>query len=112
MVVSGIMLLIGTSEKIIQQDKISFSTTYKSKESESVISWRNTDFVIEFAFDDGFEVERPIKPDELPYHLKQKYDSLRPLYDHIHLEKVFTFQEEPAYEFYCYRNGELTKFEI
>ncbi|WP_267403190.1 MULTISPECIES: sulfite exporter TauE/SafE family protein [unclassified Chryseobacterium] len=112
MVISGIMLLAGTSEKIIQQDKISFSTTHQSKESESVISWRNTDFVIEFAFDDGFEVERPIKPDELPSHLKHKYDSLRPHYDNIHLEKVFTIQNEPTYEFYCYKNGALTKFEI
>ncbi|WP_326983522.1 sulfite exporter TauE/SafE family protein [Chryseobacterium sp. MYb264] len=112
MVISGIMLLVGTSDKIIQQDKISFSTTHQSSESESVISWRNTDFVIEFAFDDGFEVERPIQPDELPSRLKQKYDSLQPLYDKIHLEKVFTLQNDPAYEFYCYKNGELTKFEI
>jgi len=112
MVISGIMLLVGTSGKIIQQDKISFSTTHHSNEPESVISWRNTDFVIEFAFDDGFEVERPIHRDELPAALKQKYDSLQPLYDKIHLEKIFTFQNDPSYEFYCYKNGRLTKFEI
>jgi uncharacterized membrane protein YfcA len=112
MVLSGIALLTGTSEKIIQQDKISFSTNHNSKETESVISWRNTDFIIEFAFDDGFEVERPIKPEELPDHLKEKYDSLYHQYDRIHLEKVFTFGKDPDYEFYCYKDNRLTKFEM
>jgi uncharacterized membrane protein YfcA len=112
MVISGIVLLIGTSEKIIQQDNISFSATHENSESVSKISWRNTDFIIEFAFDDGFEVERPIKPSELPDHLKEKYEVLKNQYDKIHLEKVFTINNEPAYEFYCYKNGTLTKFEI
>ena len=112
MVISGIILLIGTSEKIIQQDKISFSTAKGSNETESVISWRNTDFVMEFTFNDGFEVERPIKPNELPDHLKERYENLKEQYDKIHLEKVFTISREPAYEFYCYKNGALTKFEI
>ncbi|WP_415327268.1 sulfite exporter TauE/SafE family protein [Chryseobacterium sp. MMS23-Vi53] len=112
MVLSGIVLLMGTSEKIIQQDKIAFSTNRGQNESESVISWRNTDFVIEFAFDDGFEVERPINPDELPDHLKEKYETLKNQYDKINLEKVFTFRKEPAYEFYCYKDGHLTKIEV
>ncbi|WP_435523771.1 hypothetical protein [Chryseobacterium indoltheticum] len=79
--------MIGTSEKIIQQDKISVSSSQK----ESVISWRNTDFVVEFAFDDGFEVERPIKSNELPSHIKPKYSSLLGQYDRIYLEKVYSF---------------------
>jgi len=112
MVISGITLMTGTTQKIIQQDKISFSTTHNSSEKESVISWRQIDFMIEFAFDDGFEVERSIKADELPQHLKEKYENLKPHYDKIHLEKVFTFRKEPAYEFYCYKNGQLTKFEV
>jgi uncharacterized membrane protein YfcA len=112
MVISGIVLLIGTSEKIIQQDNISFSATHENSESVSKISWRNTDFIIEFAFDDGFEVESPIKPSELPDHLKEKYEALKSQYDKIHLEKVFTINNEPAYEFYCYKDGTLTKFEI
>lgn len=112
MVISGIMLMTGTTQKIIQQDKISFSATHHSSEKASVISWRQIDFMIEFAFDDGFEVERSIKADELPQHLKEKYENLKPHYDKIHLEKVFTFRKEPAYEFYCYKNGQLTKFEV
>jgi len=107
MVVAGIILLIGTSDKIIQQDKLGVTIA----KSESIISWRSTDFVIEFAFDDGLEIERPIHPKELPNHLKTKYDSLKNHYDIIHLEKVFTFRNESSYEFYCYKDNQLTKFE-
>ncbi|WP_312823614.1 sulfite exporter TauE/SafE family protein [Epilithonimonas sp.] len=107
MVVAGITLLIGTSDKIIQQDKLGVTIA----KNESIISWRSTDFVIEFAFDDGLEIERPIHPEELPNHLKTKYDSLKNHYDVIHLEKVFTFRNEPSYEFYCYKDNQLTKFE-
>jgi hypothetical protein len=106
-VVAGITLLIGTSDKIIQQDKLDVTIA----KSESIISWRSTGFVIEFAFDDGLEIERPIHPEELPNHLKTKYDSLKNHYDNIHLEKVFTFRNEPSYEFYCYKDNQLTKFE-
>ena len=107
MVVAGISLLIGTSDKIIQQDKLGITIA----KSESIISWRSTDFVIEFAFDDGLEIERPIRPEELPNHLKTKYAALKNHYDVIHLEKVFTFRNEPSYEFYCYKDNQLTKFE-
>ncbi|BEV03125.1 sulfite exporter TauE/SafE family protein [Chryseobacterium gambrini] len=112
MVISGIVLLIGTSQKIISQDKISFTMADNTKETESVISWRNTDFIIEFTFDEGFEVERPIKPDELPDHLHEKYRNLQEKYDRVELEKVFTINKNPAYEFNCYKNGKLTKFEV
>ncbi|HAO08415.1 MAG TPA: sulfite exporter TauE/SafE family protein [Chryseobacterium sp.] len=107
MVVSGIILLIGTSDKIIQQNKLGVTIA----KSESIISWRSTDFIIEFAFDEGLEIERPIHPEELPAHLKTKYASLKNHFDIIHLEKVFTFRNEPSYEFYCYKNNQLTKFE-
>lgn len=109
MVLSGILLLIGTSDKIIQQDKISLSTIYKTSESESIISWRNTDFIIEFAFNDGFEVERPIKSDELPNIVRKKYNGMKNQYDTIYIEKVFSFGQQPTYEFYCYKNNLMIK---
>ncbi|WP_312076874.1 sulfite exporter TauE/SafE family protein [Chryseobacterium sp.] len=108
MVISGIVLFAGTGQKIIQDDQISISKHQK----ESMISWRKTDFIIEFAYDDGFEVERPIHPTELPSDLKKHYDDIISNYDRIHLEKVFKFAKNPSYEFYCYKEGKLTKFEF
>lgn len=110
MVISGMTLLIGTSDKIIQQDKIAFTEVHN--ENTSVISWRNTDLVLEYAIDDGLEIERPIHPDELPLKLKAKYDILKKQYDTIYIEKVFSFGKKPSHEFYCYKNNKLTKFEV
>ena len=111
MILSGFALLIGTSDKIIRNDKISVYIQH-TDETESVISWRNTDFIIEFAFNDGLEIEKSIQPNELPQKLREKYEILKYQYDKIHLEKVFAFKKEPVYEFNCYKNGRLTKLEI
>ncbi|MCB9203024.1 MAG: sulfite exporter TauE/SafE family protein [Flavobacteriales bacterium] len=109
MVISGFVLLISTSDKIMTQDNISFS---KNKLNETTINWRKSNFVLEFAIDDGLEIERAILPNELPKNLNQKYLELSTLYDKIFLEKVFQLGEEPNYEFYCYKNDELSKFEL
>lgn len=109
MVVSGIFLLVGTTQNIITQDKMSFST---NQYDERTIHWRNSNFVLEFAFDDGLEIERPINKNELPDKLKTKYHELLPQYDKILLEKVFKLASKRSYEFYCYKDKKLTKFEF
>ena len=111
MVISGVVLFVSTSGKIIQQDKVSVSTKYKLEHAETTISWRQSDFVLEFAWDGGLEIERPIQPDELPTELKVKYDELSKKYDLILLEKVFKVGDE-SFEFYCYKNSKITKLEF
>lgn len=112
MVISGITLLVGTSDKIIKQDKIAFASVQNNVKKESVISWRNTDLVLEYTFDDGLEIERPIQASELPDHLQGNYQELKKEYDSVQLEKVFVFRKKPSYEFYCYKKGQLTKIEM
>lgn len=112
MVISGITLFAGTANKIIKQDKITFSSIQKKNNKESVFSWRNTDLVLEYTYNDGLEIERPILPDELPDRLKEKYSQLKNKYDTIQLEKVFVFRTEPSYEFYCFKNNQITKLEM
>jgi len=112
MVVSGITLLVGTSDKIMKQDKISFASVGNNVKKESVISWRNTDLVLEYTYNDGLEIERSIHSNELPPHLLRQYNFLFNKYDTILLEKVFSFRKEPSYEFYCYKNNQLTKLDM
>ena len=112
MVVSGITLLIGTSDKIIKQDKIAFATVQNNVKKESIISWRNTDLVLEYSYNDGLEIERPVHSNELPPHLLRKYNLLLKEYDTIQLEKVFVFKKQPSYEFYCYKNKQLIKLDM
>ncbi|MEO0075593.1 MAG: sulfite exporter TauE/SafE family protein [candidate division WOR-3 bacterium] len=109
MVISGIFLLVNTSQSIIQQDKISFAT---NKYNETVMNWRESAFVLEFSIRDGLEIERQIKPNELPYNLKAKYDELIVKYDNIFLEVVYRIGSKAGYEFYCYKDNLLTKIEF
>ncbi|WP_153936987.1 sulfite exporter TauE/SafE family protein [Riemerella anatipestifer] len=109
MVISGVSLLISTSGKIIQQDNLDI---FKNKFGETAIKWRESSFVLEFAIDDGLEIEKPILSDELPKNINEKYTELISKYDTIYLEKVFKLGSESSYEFYCYKNNRLTKFEF
>lgn len=109
MVVSGLFLLTETSRTIIEKDKISFG---KNQYNEQTLNWRNSSFVLEFAIDDGLEIERAIDADELPEHLQIEYDRLKSQYDKILIEKVFKLSEHPSYEFYCFKNNELKKLDF
>lgn len=111
MVLSGIILLVSTSNKIIVQDGIHFSSASKEKESEISMQWRDSHFTLEFSVDEGLETEIAIPPHELPLALKEKYDMLAPKYDTILIEKVYKFRENNSYEFYAYKNKQLTKME-
>lgn len=109
MVISGVFLLIGTINSIIMLDNISIS---KNKYDEQTINWRNSNFILEFAIDDGLEIERPIKTDELPENLKSEFASLSLKYDKILIEKVFKIGIKNSYEFYCFKENKLTKLEF
>lgn len=109
MVVSGIFLLVNTTQNIIQKDNVSLA---KNQHNETTMSWRDSSFVLEFAFDDGFEIERQIQPDELPPEYKIKYEELINQYDQILLEIVYKIGSKRSYEFYCYKDNKLTKIKF
>ena len=108
MVISGITLFVSSSQQILRHDK--FSTGYGLNEAK--IKWRQSSFDLEYTFDGGFEVEIPIKENELPHNLKLKYTALLEEYDQILLEKVFRFGMETSYEFYCFKDDKLTKIDF
>lgn len=112
MVLSGVLLLSSTSQKIIKQDNIEVGMIRKSGKNETVIKWRESDFVLEYSLDDGLEIERPINSEELPPNILAEYNKLLSQYDEILLEKVFKLGHKKSYEFYCYGNGSLTKFDF
>lgn len=112
MVLSGFVLLSGTSQKIIQQDHVSFSTVNKGNTNETTIKWRQSDLVLEYALDDGLEVEIPAKAKELPQNMLSKYNQLKPQYDTIFIEQVYKLGQDKSFEFYCYKDKKLNKFEF
>lgn len=108
MVVAGATLLFSTSRLILEHDKLGKGAGFDAAAQK----WRESGFDLEYSYDGGFEIERPIGPDELPASLGPKYQELSSTYDHVLLEKVFRFGKEPAYEFYCYKDDQLTKFDL
>lgn len=109
MVVSGMILLITTSNKIITTDQVSISFLNRGKKVESHISWRDHQIALEFKLNEGVELEKTILPQDLPTDIKTKFLEMKPLFDHIHIEKVFTISEKPSYEFNCFKMGKKTK---
>ncbi|MEO6832582.1 MAG: sulfite exporter TauE/SafE family protein, partial [Chitinophagaceae bacterium] len=108
MVVSGIVLLISTSQIIFKHDKLSKGAGL----NETSLKWRESSFDLEYSYNGGLEVERPIQQTELPENLKLKYQELSQTFDHILLEKVFSLGKNPSYEFYCFKDNKLTKYDF
>ncbi len=108
MVVSGIVLLFSTSDLIMKHDKLSEDAGYY----ETSVKWRESRFDLEYSYHDSLEMERPIEQTELPEKLKLKYQELSEIFDHILVEKVFTPGRNPGYEFYCFKNDKLTKYDF
>ncbi len=108
MVLSGVTLFITSAQQILKHDKISVDYGL----NDAKIKWRESSLDLEYSYDGGFEVERPIEQSELPPDLKLKYAALVGEYDQILLEKVFKFGEEVSYEFYCYKDDKLTKLDF
>lgn len=108
MVISGITLLVTSSQKIINQDNVQISTINKGDENETTLKWRDSDFVLEYSLDGELEIERQIKPDELPENIRVKYNELLPQFDEIYLEKVYKFREI-GYEFYCIKDHKIVQ---
>ncbi|EOQ90373.1 sulfite exporter TauE/SafE [Leptospira yanagawae serovar Saopaulo str. Sao Paulo = ATCC 700523] len=109
MVVSGLFLLVVTFRSILQKDQIYL---YTNTFDERTLNWRNSNFILEFAFDEGLEIERPINSLELPQNLRITHEKLNSIYDKILIEKVYRVALKPKYEFYCFKNNILTKLEI
>lgn len=108
MVIAGFTLLISTSQLIIKNEKLSIV----AGPSEATIKWRQSNFDLEYSFDDGFEIERAIQENELPEHLKLKYTEFSKKFDLILLEKVFKLGKKPGYEFYCHKDNKFIKYDF
>jgi hypothetical protein len=108
MVVSGIALLFSTSNLILKHDKLSEMAGF----NEASIKWQERSIDLEYSYNDSLEIERPIQQNELPENLKLKFQELSQIFDHILLEKVFRLSKKPGYEFYCFKNNKLTKYDF
>ncbi len=108
MVLSGILLLFSSSNLIMKHDKLSKEAGFYAASEK----WSANSFDFEYSHGNRLEIEKTIKQTELPDNLKLKFQELSEMFDHILLEKVFRPGRNPAYEFYCFKNNILTKYDF
>ncbi|HBW81403.1 MAG TPA: sulfite exporter TauE/SafE family protein [Sphingobacterium sp.] len=111
MVVSGAILLTGSSRKIVDQNDVLIALDRSKNKTEIALSWRDTNFVLEFSQTHGLELERSIHWTGLPLKLQQKYFALSKKHNSIYIEKVIRFRRKASYEFYCHKEGVLTRLD-
>ncbi|AWM15042.1 sulfite exporter TauE/SafE family protein [Flavobacterium sediminis] len=108
MVCSGCILLISSSNRIIEQDHISVFT----QTNETTINWRNKKIALEFSEKEGLEIEIPIDKEELPEEIKKEFHKFTEEYDKIIIEKIYKNYTTEYYEFNCYRENHLKRVAV
>lgn len=109
MVVSGFFLFQDTLRRIAVQDNLAL---YTNAYGEAVLNWRKSQFVLEFSLDEGLEIERQIRPEELPENLRAPYEALQMRCETLIVEKVLRIHRRAGYEFYCWEGRRPRKIEI
>ncbi|MGV7106061.1 sulfite exporter TauE/SafE family protein [Flavobacterium sp. U410] len=108
MVFSGCLLLMSSSKRIIEQDRIAIL----NQKDETKINWRNKTIVLEFSSKEGIEIEIPANKEDLPENLKKEFHKFKELYDEVMIEKVYKSYALEGYEFNCYSQDNLKKVTV
>jgi hypothetical protein len=104
MVVSGIVMLSQSSNKLFSQNNGYVSFTPISNGIESKVQWQQAAFAIEFEYDEGFEYEQVIPFADLPADKQAVVNSQRRTADNIIIEEVFGVHSH-SYEAYFFKKG-------
>ncbi len=100
MTISGVIMLYSASVNIVTQNNPQFRLKYLKEGIDGNLHWSSVLYTLEFRFEEGFELELPIKFEELPVELQNVYAYL--LKDHfLTIEKVYTFRGI-IYEIYVF----------
>jgi len=111
MALSGVILLVSTSQSIIAKDHPTVHFSPFSESVETQLSWRKSAFSLEMEYDEGFVIEQQIPYEEIPVAIQAKIDPLIENADEVTYEKTFSLDGR-SYEAYVIRNGQLKKYDF
>ena len=111
MVISGMLMFYNASGNLLLQNNAGISYVPEEGSIETKAKWRGRTFEMDFEYDDGFEVEYPIKLADLPENKQILVKSYSAGADRVMLEEVYGMNEH-YYEVYVYKKGKLIKHEI
>jgi uncharacterized protein len=112
MVLSGILMLSQSRQSILLSNKGTFSTKLISKGIETRLQWQNANYALEFAYDEGFEIELVIPFSSLTTAqqmlvIADKKDNYK-----IIVEAVYTIGEDYYEAYYFTENKLVNKIEF
>ena len=111
MVLSGIFMFYNASDNLLIQNKAGLSYTSNEEGLETKLNWRQRTFEMDIEYDDGFEIEYPIKLTDLPVGKQDLVKKYSVQADKVLLEEVYGMNKH-YYEAYIYKGGKLTKYDI
>jgi len=100
MTVSGVIMLYSASVNIVTDNNPQFRLKYLEDGIDGQLHWSSVLYTVEFRYDEGVEIELPIRFDELPAGLQNTYAALHQNYV-LTVEKVYTFKGI-GYEIYVF----------
>ena len=110
MVFAGLFLAIKSTNEIIEKDNIYLQKSVFLNKNETKIFWRDSYLKMEYSWEEGIEIEIPIKSKDLPAEGIKFYNELASKYETIVIEEVYAFGNSKKYEFYCYNKDKMDKF--
>ncbi len=108
MVLSGVVMLINSGFTLYRDETVGVKAYRMDKGLETKVRWRQSNFAMEFEYDEGFEIERTIALKDLPADKQQVVNAIAKDADKILLEEVYSLNKH-YYEVYIYKNGSLDK---
>ena len=108
MVISGLVMLIQSSNLLFIENKGSLAYKPISEGIEARLQWQNANYSLEFTYDEGLEFELIIPLNELNAQLQKQVQSQKADATSMVIEKVYAM-EGVSYEAYYFKNNELLK---
>ena len=112
MALSGAFLLFSTTSDIMNSNNFSLTSHSYEDGYDAVLAWNDGHFSLEYSDGEFPEIERAVTYNELPHHLKSKYDNLALVYHNIELEQVYNIKDNCEYEVYGYKNNRRYKLKL
>lgn len=111
MVASGVIMLINSGFTLYKDNSVQFAIHRADDQLNTKIKWKETIISMEFAFDEGIEIERVIGFNDLPVHLQERASSLIKGRKLLMLEEVYKYKDH-YHELYIDDAGTIIKYNL
>jgi uncharacterized membrane protein YfcA len=106
MVISGFLMLTQSGTNLFTANQAVITTNAKSKGIETILKWQNSNFALEFTYNEGFEFEQLISLTDLTESQQKLVLEKNKTADKIIIEAVYEIGSK-SFEAYYLKQGKL-----